>query len=94
MAGAPQPKTPTNVFTAGSQKSFNAQLKKVYTWYTGGFVVFIVALAIWDFRTRGKLHPVTRWGGLALIVSQPARLALSGTAVWLAFATWLTSLAR
>jgi cation/acetate symporter len=46
MAGAPQPKTPTNVFTAGSQKSFNAQLKKVYTWYTGGFVVFIVALAI------------------------------------------------
>jgi hypothetical protein len=37
---------------------------------------------------------VTRWGGLALIVSQPARLALSGTVVWLAFATWLTSLVR
>jgi cation/acetate symporter len=46
MAGAPQSKTPTNVFTAGSQKSFNAQLKKVYTWYTGGFLVFVVALAI------------------------------------------------
>jgi hypothetical protein len=56
--------------------------------------LFIVALAVWDFRTRGGLHPVTRWGGLALIVSVPARLALAGTAAWLAFATWLTGLAR
>jgi cation/acetate symporter len=39
-------RTPTNVFTAGSQRAFNAQLKKIYTWYTGGFVVFIIALAI------------------------------------------------
>jgi cation/acetate symporter len=29
-----------------SQKAFNAQLKKVYTFYTGGFLVFLVALAI------------------------------------------------
>ncbi|CAG0967709.1 Cation/acetate symporter ActP [Burkholderiales bacterium] len=43
MAG---PTEPTNFFTAGTQKSFNAQLKKVYTWYTGGFLVFVVALAI------------------------------------------------
>lgn len=56
--------------------------------------LFIVALAVWDFRTRGGLHPVTRWGGLALIVSVPARLALSETAAWLAFATWLTDFAR
>lgn len=62
--------------------------------YFGLADLFIVALAIWDFRTRGQLHPVTRWGGLALIVSLPARLALSGTAVWLAFATWITGLAR
>jgi hypothetical protein len=62
--------------------------------YFGLADLFIVALAAWDFRTRGKLHPVTGWGGLALIVSQPARLALSGTAVWLACATWLAGLAR
>jgi len=62
--------------------------------YFGLADLFIVALAVWDFRTRGKLHPVTRWGGLALILSLPARLALSGTAVWLGFATWLTSLVR
>ncbi len=31
---------------AVSNKAFKAQLKKVYSWYTGGFLVFIVALAI------------------------------------------------
>jgi cation/acetate symporter len=31
---------------AQSQKAFTAQLKKVYGWYTGGFVIFVVALAI------------------------------------------------
>ncbi len=31
---------------ASSQKAFTAQLKKVYGFYTGGFVVFVVALAI------------------------------------------------
>lgn len=54
--------------------------------------LFIVALAIWDFRTRGRLHPVTLWGGLALIISQPLRLVVSGTDAWLAFAQWLTGL--
>jgi hypothetical protein len=62
--------------------------------YYGLADLFIVALVVWDLRTRRRLHPVTRWGGLALIVSQPARLALSGTAAWLAFAGWLTAFAR
>ena len=34
------------VFSARSNKSFLAQLKKVYTWYTGGFIVFLILLAI------------------------------------------------
>lgn len=54
--------------------------------------LFIVALAIWDWRTLGRLHPVTLWGGLALIVSQPLRLVVSGTDAWLAFARWATGL--
>jgi len=29
-----------------SQKAFNQQLKKTYTWYVGGFLVFLVLLAI------------------------------------------------
>jgi uncharacterized membrane protein YozB (DUF420 family) len=62
--------------------------------YYGLADLFIVALAVWDFRTRGSLHPVTRWGGLIMILSQPLRLMLSTTPAWLAFAGWLTSLAR
>lgn len=54
--------------------------------------LFIVALAVWDFRSRGRLHPATLWGGLITIASQPATLALSGTAGWLAFAKWATGL--
>ena len=54
--------------------------------------LFIVALGIWDLRSRGRLHPVTLWGGLAIIVSQPLRLMVSGTEPWLAFARWATRL--
>ena len=54
--------------------------------------LFVVALAIWDFRTRGRLHPVTLWGGVLIIVSQPLRLAVSGTESWLVFARWATGL--
>ncbi len=32
--------------SAQSQKSFTAQLKKVYSFYTGGFLLFVLALAI------------------------------------------------
>ena len=31
---------------ATSNKAFKSQLNKVYTWYTGGFFIFVVALAI------------------------------------------------
>jgi cation/acetate symporter len=31
---------------ATSQKAFNAQLKKVYTFYTGGFLAFLIVLAV------------------------------------------------
>lgn len=55
--------------------------------------LFIIALAVWDFRSRGKLHAVTLWGGLAIIVSQPLRLSISGTEPWLAFARWATGAA-
>ena len=54
--------------------------------------LFIVALAIWDFRALGRVHPVTLWGGLLLIASQPLRLVVSGTEAWLAFARWATGL--
>lgn len=60
--------------------------------YFGCTDLFIVALGVWDFRSRGKLHPVTLWGGLLVIASQPLRLAIMGTDAWLAFAKWATGL--
>jgi hypothetical protein len=54
--------------------------------------LFLVPLAAWDLRTRGRLHPVTLWGGLLMIASQPLRLVVSSTDGWLAFARWATGL--
>jgi hypothetical protein len=62
--------------------------------YFGLADLFIVAMAVRDLRTRGRLHPVVLWGGLAIIVSQPLRLAISGTPAWLAFASWAAGLVK
>ena len=32
--------------TASSNRAFFNQLRKYYTWYTGGFIVFLVVLAV------------------------------------------------
>lgn len=58
----------------------------------GATDLFLVPLVVWDLRTRGRLHPVTLWGGLAIIVSQPLRLLVWDTRGWLAFARWATGL--
>ena len=52
--------------------------------------LFLVPLVVWDRRSRGRVHPVTLWGGLALVLSQPLRLILSASPAWLAVARWLT----
>lgn len=54
--------------------------------------LFLVPIVIWDFASRGRVHPATLWGGLLIVVSQPLRLVVSGTAPWLAFARWATGL--
>ena len=38
------------VFSASSNAAFKQQLNKVYAWYTGGFLLFVVALAILEQR--------------------------------------------
>jgi hypothetical protein len=53
--------------------------------------LFVVAIAIYDWRTRGRLHPATLWGGLLLIASQPLRIAIGFTPAWQSFSSWLTS---
>jgi hypothetical protein len=50
--------------------------------------LLVLAIAIHDRRSRGRVHPVTLWGGLALMLSFPLRLALGRTGLWLNFAAW------
>ena len=38
-----------------------------------------VPLVVWDLKTRSRLHPVTLWCGLLLVLSGPARLLLART---------------
>ncbi|NJD89096.1 MAG: cation acetate symporter [Betaproteobacteria bacterium] len=48
---------------AASQKEFNQQLKKYYSFYTGGFVIFVVLLAIGE-----KMGMPNKWIGYCFLV--------------------------
>jgi hypothetical protein len=54
--------------------------------------LFLVPMVIWDLAFRRRLHPVTLWGGLALIAMQLLRFPLAGTSAWMAFASWAVGL--
>lgn len=56
--------------------------------------VFVVACIAYDMITLRRVHRATALAALLIIASQPLRLMLGGTHVWLAFAGWLTHLAR
>jgi hypothetical protein len=65
---------------------------------TGGPLIFfgltdlcLLACVAIDTLKHRRLHPVFGWGVLLLIASQPLRLMLSETQLWLRFAAWLTS---
>ena len=45
MAGM-APESAGGVFSGSSNAAFKKQLNKVYSWYTGGFIVFVMVLAI------------------------------------------------
>ena len=50
---------------------------------------FLAAIAIHDLATRGRLHPVTAWGGGIVLLSEPLRFAIGFSAPWQAFASML-----
>lgn len=54
--------------------------------------LFLLALVVWDLRSRGKLHPVTIGAGAFLVATQVVRLSVWNTEPWLAFAGWVGSL--
>jgi hypothetical protein len=51
--------------------------------------LFIVAGALYDLFSRGRVHRVYLIGGAIFALSVPARLALAGTAAWRSFAEML-----
>jgi hypothetical protein len=55
------------------------------------FIVFgfLIALAIYDLYTRKRLHPVTLWGGLFTVISEPLRFAIGYSEPFQAFAKML-----
>jgi hypothetical protein len=50
----------------------------------------VIACLVYDRATRGRIHPAFLWGGVLLMLSLPARFALTQSDGWLAVARWLT----
>lgn len=57
--------------------------------FFGLAIMFMIAGVVYDFVSRGRVHPVYWWGGGVLLASVPLRLALSSTALWRSFAETL-----
>ncbi|MFN3943721.1 MAG: hypothetical protein ACK4K7_02170 [Allosphingosinicella sp.] len=58
------------------------------------FLPNLITLAgiAYDWRTRGRVHKVWVWGGLAMLLSQLAMLAVMGSGPWIAFAETMRGL--
>jgi hypothetical protein len=54
--------------------------------------LFVAACFLYDLITLRRIHRATVLGGLLIVASQPLRLMLGGTHVWLSFAGWLVNL--
>ncbi len=54
-----------------------------------GTDLFVLALILYDFASRGHVHPASLWGGAMVVVFKPLLFAVSGTSAWLAFADTL-----
>jgi hypothetical protein len=68
---------------------------------TGGPLAFfgltdlcLLACMAFDTIKNRRLHPAFLWGTLLIIASQPLRLMLAGTDVWMRFATALVGLVK
>jgi hypothetical protein len=75
LLGAAVARIPLDAIQAGAPFSF-----------IFGPDLVILAGMLYDWRTRGRVHPVWIWGGLAMVGSQILMMAVMGTAWWHAFA--------
>lgn len=44
--------------------------------------LFLFAAWLYDWRSRGRIHPALLWGGLFTLVTQPLRVLVAGTEAW------------
>ena len=58
--------------------------------FFGVAFVFVIAGAVYDFVSRGRVHPAYVWGGALFLISVPLRLMISSSAAWHAFAQIVT----
>jgi hypothetical protein len=58
--------------------------------YFGVVDVLIIVSVVYDRMTRGSVHPVYKWGGTALVLSQVIRMALVMSPAWQALARRIT----
>ena len=58
---------------------------------TGMLLLFLVAPVVGDLLARRRPHPISVFGGLAVLVSGPLRFAVGHTAVWHELARWIVS---
>jgi hypothetical protein len=47
---------------------------------------YLIPMAIHDYRSRGRLHPVTFWGAICILITEPLRFAIGFSAPWQEFA--------
>jgi hypothetical protein len=52
--------------------------------------LLMLSCVAYDTIKHRRLHPAFGWGVLFIVLSQPLRLILSGTAEWMQFAHWVT----
>jgi hypothetical protein len=52
-------------------------------------LLVLAAQPAFDRLTRGRMHPVSLWGGVIVFVFIPIRMALGQTDWWQTFAAWL-----
>lgn len=57
----------------------------------GAPIVLILIMAIYDYRSRGRVHPVTMYVGAFVAAFGAVRIPIGTTEAWLTVARWLTA---
>ena len=91
-----QPETHKRLMVLGTVALLGAAIGRIAVTHGLGLPVayvlqdlFVVAGAGYDLYSRRRVHPAYVWGGLIMVASQPLRLVVSQTSLWLAFGDWI-----